>query len=69
MEKTDKKFGDTEIKKHKLHQYERPTSIKNVDISKIVASNKILLGKKGFRYFTEYKDAKKLNLYAYFFQK
>ena len=69
MEKAVIKFGDTEIKKHKLHQYKRPTSIKNMDINKVVVFNKISLVKKGFKYFIGYKDAKKLNLYAYFFQK
>ena len=69
MEKTIIKFGDIEIKKQKLHQHERPISIKNIDINKIVVSNNISFGKKGFKYFIGYKNAKKLNLYVYFFQK
>ena len=28
MEKAIIKFGDTEIEKHKFHQYKKPTSIK-----------------------------------------
>ena len=59
MEKIVIKFGDAEIKKHKLHQYKKPISIKNTDINKIVVSNKASLGQKGFKYFIGYKDAKK----------
>ena len=56
------------MQKQKFHQHKRPISIKNVDIEKIVVSNKVRFGKKGFKYFIGYKDAKKLNLYIYFFQ-
>ena len=35
-----------------------------MDINKIVVSDKVSFGKKGFRYFTDYKDAKKLDLQA-----
>ena len=62
------KFGDTEIEKHEFHQYKRPISIKEIDINKIFISNKVYFVKKGFQYFIGYKDAKKLDLYAYFFQ-
>ena len=43
--------------------------ISNIDINKVVVSNKISFGKKGFKYFIGYKDAKKLDIYAYSFQK
>ena len=68
MQKTVKKFGDTEIEKQRCYQHKRPISIKNLDINKIVVSNKAPFAKKSFIYFIGYKDAKKLNLYAYFFQ-
>ena len=58
MEKTIIKFGDIEIGKQKFHQHKRPISIKNIDINKIVVSNKVSFGKKGFKYFIGYKDAK-----------
>ena len=58
MEKTTIKFGDIEIKKQKFYWYERPISIKDIDINKIVASKKVSFGKKGFKYFIGYKDAK-----------
>ena len=38
-------------------------SINDVDISKIVVSNRVLFGKKGFKYFIGYKDGKKIDLY------
>ena len=40
-----------------------------MDINKIVVSNKVSFGKKGFKYFFGYRDAKNLDLYGYFSQK
>ena len=37
-----------------------PISIKNVDIDKILVSNKVPFDKKGFKYFIGCKDAKKI---------
>ena len=68
MEKAVIKFGDIEIENQKFHQHKRPISIKDVDINKIVVSNKVSFGKKGFKYFIGNKYAKKLNLYVYFSQ-
>ena len=65
MEKTIIKFGDAKIKKHKLHQYKKPISIKSTDINKIVVSNKASFGQKGFKYFIGYKDAKKNQTFMY----
>ena len=62
-------FDDTEIEKHKFHQYKSPILIDNVDINKIVVSNKSSFGKKDFKYFIGYKDTKKLDLYTFPFQK
>ena len=58
MEKTVIKFGDIEIKKQKFRQHKRPISIKNIDINKTVLFKKISFGKKGFKYFIGFKDAK-----------
>ena len=55
--------------KSKFHQHKEPISIKNIDINKIVVSNRVSFGKKAFKYFIGYKDAKKLELYIYFSQK
>ena len=57
MEKAIIKFGDNKIKKQKLHQYKKSISIKNIDINKILVSNKVFFDKKGFKYFTGYQDA------------
>ena len=48
MKKTIIKFGDIEIEKQKFHQYKISISIINIDINKIVASNKVSFGKKVF---------------------
>ena len=69
IEKIITTFGDIEIKKQKFYQHNRPISIKNIDINKLVVSNKVSLIKKGFKYFIGYKNAKKINLYVYFCQK
>ena len=69
MDKTIIEFGDIEIKKKQLYHHKSSISIKNTDVNKIVVSNKDCLGKKGFKCFIGYKDAKKLDLYIYFFQK
>ena len=58
------KFDDTEIEKYKLHQHKSPFLIDNTDINNIVVSNKVKR-----KYFIGYKDAKKLDLYVYSFQK
>ena len=52
------KFGDTEIQKQKLHQHKKSILIKNIDINKVVVPNMVLFGKKRFKYFIGYKDAK-----------
>ena len=62
-------FDHTEIEKYKFHQHKSPISINNIDINKILVSNKASFGKKDCKYFIGYKDAKKLELYEYSFQK
>ena len=60
MEKIIIKFNDAEIEKQKYYQHKSPISIKNIDINKIVVSDKVSFGKKkGFKYFIGYRDAKK----------
>ena len=58
MKKPVIKFGDIEIEKQKSHQHKKTISIKNMDIDKIVVSNKVSFSKKGFKYFIGYKDTK-----------
>ena len=58
MEKT---FLNLVILKSKtFHQPKRPISIKNRDINKIMVSDKVFFGKRGFKYFIGYKDAEKM---------
>ena len=63
------KFCDIEIQKQKFHQHKEPFSIKNIDINKIVVSNKVFFGKKGFKYFIGYKNAKKIRSLCIFLPK
>ena len=69
IEKINIKFGDIEIEKQKIHHHRRPVSMKNIDITKIVVSNKVSLGKKGFKYFIGYKGAKKIRTLCIFLPK
>ena len=59
MEKTIIKFDDIKMPKQMFYQHKGAISIKNVDIDKMIVSNKVPFGKKGFKYFIGYKDAKK----------
>ena len=65
--KTEKfiNFGDIEIQKQKFHQHKQPISIENIDINKIVLSNKVSSGEKGLKYSIGYKDAKKIIPFMY----
>ena len=51
MEKTIIKFGDIEIQKQKFHQQRTYFNKKNVDIDKIIVSNKVPFVKEGVKYF------------------
>ena len=61
------KFDDTDIEEYEFHKYKFSILINNIDINKIVITNKFPFGKQDFKYFTGYKDNKKLDLYAYSF--
>ena len=69
MEKTIIKFEDIEIEEQKFHQYKRSIPIKKIDINNIVVSNKTSFGKKVLNVSLAIKMLKKLDVYAYFFQK
>ena len=53
-------FEDIDIQKQKFHQHIRPILMKIININKIVVSNKVSSGKKGFKYFIDYKDSRKI---------
>ena len=69
MDKKNIKFDDTEIEKYKFLQYKSLILIDSIDINKIAVYNKVSFGKKDFKYFIDYTDAKKLDLYVCSFQK
>ena len=54
----DKK--NTEIKEYKFHQYKTPILINDIDINKIIVSNKLPFVKQDFKYPIGYKDAIKI---------
>ena len=54
------KFDDIEIQEYKFHQYKSLISINNIDINKILISNKFPSDKKDFKYFSGYKDNKEI---------
>ena len=60
-------FYDTEIEKYKFHQNKNSMSINYIDIKEIIVSKKFLFGKQKNSLVT--KIIKKLDLYAYSFQK
>ena len=39
-------FGDIEIEKNKFYRHKTPIFLKDVDIEKVIVSNKISLGEK-----------------------
>ena len=59
MNKKIIKFGDTEIEKQKFQQHESSILTNNIDINKLVVSNRVSFGEKGFKHFIDYKYAKK----------
>ena len=47
---------DIEVEKHNFHQHKILISIYDVNIDRIVVSNKVRFGKRGFKCFIECKD-------------
>ena len=43
-------FDDTDIEEHKLYYNKNPVLIDNVDINKIILSNRVSCSKKGFKH-------------------
>ena len=61
MSKVNSNFADFELKKSAVYNLKYPSNIDKADITKILISNKVSYGKKGFRYFTGYQNGKKIN--------
>ena len=49
MDKEITTFSDIYGEKHKFHQHKNP--MYDVNIDRIIVSNKVLFGKKSFKYF------------------
>ena len=47
-------FGDFKIEKNKFYRNDFPISLKDVDIEKVLVSNKICSGEKNYKYFVGY---------------
>ena len=52
MDKTIIKFDDTQIEEYLFHQHKNALSMNNVDINKIIISNKFPFGKQDFEYLS-----------------
>ena len=58
MDKKIVKFNHTEIEKCEFYEHKSPVSISNIDVNKMVVSNKVPFSEKDFEYFTGYKMIK-----------
>ena len=51
-------FGDIEVEKNKFYCIKIPVLLRNVDIEKVLVSNKISFGVKYYKYFIGYDNQK-----------
>ena len=65
MEKPKNKTKQKKI----FNRHKEPISIKNIDINKVIVSNKVPFGKKNLNILFTTKILEKLDLYVYFSQK
>ena len=47
-------FGDIKIEKNEFYRHKSPIFLRDVDIEKVLVSNKIFFSEKDYRYFTGY---------------
>ena len=47
-------FGDIKIEKNEFYRLKSPIFLRDVDIEKVLVSNKIFFSEKDYRYFTGY---------------
>ena len=64
-------LGDIQIEKNKFYHHKSPIFLQDVDIEKILVSNKISSDEKNYKYFIGclYNDYKVKPLHIYCFQK
>ena len=60
MDKKIIKFDDTEIEGYKFHQHKISILVNDIDINKIVVSNKVPFSEEDFKYFNGYKGTDKI---------
>ena len=65
MDKKFIEFDNTGIEEFEFHQYKSLILLNDIDINKIVVSNKIPFGKEDFNISLVTKILRKLNTYAY----
>ena len=69
MSKEFLKFADVEIKKRKFPSSKGPIDVGDVNIDKIVISNKFSCTKRGSKYFVGYKNIEELTQLCVFLPK
>ena len=47
-------FGDIKIEKNEFYRHKSPIFLRDVDIEKVLVSNKIFFSEKDYRYFIGY---------------
>ena len=60
MDKKCAKFDYIETEEYEFHQHKNLISRSDIDINKILTSNKHPFGKKDFKYLIGYKDVEKI---------
>ena len=60
MSKVILRFDNIKVTKSACHSSKYPTDINEIDIKKILIFDKVLYGKKGFKYFNGYKNHGKI---------
>ena len=56
-------FGNIDVEKHKFHQYKNAISIYDLNIDRIVVSNKVPFSKKCYMYMNKVPFSKKCYMY------
>ena len=69
MDKNIVKFEETVIEEFKFHQYKSPILINDIDINEIIVSNEFPFDNRILNILLVTKIIKKLDHYAYSFQK
>ena len=53
-------LGNIDVENSAFYEFKCSFDVNEINIDKIAISNKVLYGKKGFRYFSRYKDDDKV---------